>query len=248
MAARATCGLATLLGLTSPALAQDCRLALVLALDVSTSVDAAEDQLQRNGLAHALLSPEVVQAFLTGEPVALFIFEWSSPSYQMDLTPDWQMVDNAEDLVRVAAALRTGLGPEGARQNRAGTTGLGAALVYAGAALSRGPLCAAQTVDISGDGENNEGIRPDAVYHDPRFDEVTVNGLIVDRLRVKEIPPEEIDLVAWFDAHVLHGSDAFWILAEGYEDFERAMKVKLLRELSIPLVGEAPAGGLLSPG
>ena len=248
MAARATSGLVTLLGLTSPALAQDCRLALVLALDVSTSVDAAEDQLQRSGLAHALLAPEVVQGFLDGEPVALFIFEWSSPYYQMDLTLGSQMVDSEEDLARVAAALRTGSGLEGARQNRAGTTGLGTALVYAAAALSRGPPCAAQTVDISGDGENNEGIRPGVAYRDPRFDDVTVNALIVDRLRVKAVPPEDIDLVVWFDAHVLHGPNAFWILAEDYEDYERAMKVKLLRELSLPVVGEAPANRLLSPG
>jgi hypothetical protein len=248
MAVRATCGLVMLLGFNSPALAQNCRLALVLALDVSTSVDAAEDQLQRNGLASALLAPEVVRAFLTGEPVALFVFEWSSPSYQMELTPGWQMVENEEDLARVAAALRPGSGPEGARQNRAGTTGLGTALVYAAAVLSRGPPCAAQTVDISGDGENNEGIRPRDAYQDPRFDSVTVNALIIDRLRVKATPPEEIPLVVWFDAHVLHGPDAFWILAEDYEDYERAMKVKLLRELSIPVVGKAPATGLLSPG
>ena len=56
MAIRAAWSLATLLGLASPALAEDCRLALVLALDVSGSVDAQEDLLQREGLAHALLA------------------------------------------------------------------------------------------------------------------------------------------------------------------------------------------------
>ena len=80
------------------------------------------------------------------------------------------------------------------------------------------------------------------------FEGVTVNALIVDRLRVKDIPPHEIDLVAWFQAHVLHGPDAFWILAEGYEDYERAMKLKLLRELGMPVVGEGSVGGLQSPG
>ena len=80
MAAVAPWSFVTLLGLTSPAMAQDCRLALVLALDVSSSVDAIEDRLQRDGLARALLAPEVVRAFVTGEPVALFAFEGSSPS------------------------------------------------------------------------------------------------------------------------------------------------------------------------
>ena len=56
----------TLLGLASPAMAEGCRLALVLALDVSASVDGNEDRLQREGLARAPVSPEVVQAFLEG--------------------------------------------------------------------------------------------------------------------------------------------------------------------------------------
>jgi hypothetical protein len=247
MAAVAPWSFVTLLGLTSPAMAQDCRLALVLALDVSSSVDAIEDRLQRDGLAQALLAPEVVRAFFTGEPVALFAFEWSSPSYQVDLTPGWQMIDTQEDLVRVAAALGAGQEAGESRQKPAGTTGLGTALVYAAGLLSSGPPCAARTVDISGDGENNEGIRPEAAYRAPLFDDVTVNALIVDRLRIKNIPPHEIDLVAWFDAHVLHGPDAFWILAEDYEDYERAMKVKLLRELGMPVVGEGPARERQSP-
>ncbi|TNC53023.1 DUF1194 domain-containing protein [Rubellimicrobium rubrum] len=247
MAAVAPWSLVTLLGLTFPVMAQDCRLALVLALDVSSSVDAVEDRLQRDGLARALLAPEVIRAFLTGEPVALFAFEWSSPSYQMDLTPGWQIIDTEEDLVRVAAALGIGEEVGESRQKPAGTTGLGTALVYAAGVLSSGPPCAAQTVDISGDGENNEGVRPEVLYRTPLFDDVTVNALIVDRLRIKHIPPEEIDLVAWFDAHVLHGPGAFWIVAEDYEDYERAMKVKLLRELGMPIVGEGSATGLQSP-
>ena len=67
--------LTALLGLPLAAAAQECRLALVLALDVSASVDPAEDRLQRDGLAQALLAPEIVHAFLAGDPVAIFVFE-----------------------------------------------------------------------------------------------------------------------------------------------------------------------------
>ena len=80
-----------------------------------------------------------------------------------------------------------------------------------------------------------------------RLDGVTVNALIIDRLRVKAVRPEGIALVAWFRAHVLHGSGAFWVLAKDYEDYERAMRAKLLRELELPMVGEGPAGTMRSP-
>ena len=104
MAGRAAWGLATLLALASPALAQECRLALVLALDVSSSVDRSEDRFQREGLARALMAPEVVRAFLAGAPVALYVFEWSGPFHHVTLPPGWQMVETEEDLTRIAAS------------------------------------------------------------------------------------------------------------------------------------------------
>ena len=72
---RAACMVAALCGLASLARAQECRLTLVLALDVSASMDSEDDRLQRQGLAGALLAPEVVQAFLVGDPVALYVFQ-----------------------------------------------------------------------------------------------------------------------------------------------------------------------------
>jgi hypothetical protein len=213
----------------------------VLALDVSGSVDPIEDRLQREGLAQALLAPEVVQAFLRDEPVALFVFEWSSISYQADLMPDWQIVRSEEDLVRVAAAISASRGQEHKESRaNAGGTAIGMALLYAASALSRGPACAARTVDVSGDGENNAGIEPEVAYESPLFDGVTVNALIVDRIRAKALQPQEIRLVAWFEAHVLHGPGAFWVLAEEYLDYERAIKAKLLRELEVPVVSGSP--------
>ncbi len=241
MAIRAAWALLAILGLASPALGQDCRLALVLALDVSGSVDPIEDRLQREGLAQALLAPDVVQAFLRDEPVALFVFEWASISYQADLTPDWQIVGSEEDLVRIAATISASRGPddEGRRAN-AGGTAIGMALLHAAAALSRGPACAAQTVDVSGDGENNAGIGPEVAYMSPLLKGVTVNALIIDRIRAKALQPQEIRLVAWFEAHVLHGPGAFSVLAEEYLDYERAIRVKLVRELEAAMVSGLP--------
>jgi hypothetical protein len=68
----------------------------------------------------------------------------------------------------------------------------------------------------------------------------------VDRIRAKALQPQEIRLVAWFEAHVLHGPGAFWVLAEEYLDYARAMEAKLLRELQVPavsgLLGAEPRG------
>ena len=69
--------------LASPVQAATCRLALALAMDISTSVDAIEDTLQRQGLAAALIAPEVQEAFFSSPlPVALAVYEWSGRDVQ----------------------------------------------------------------------------------------------------------------------------------------------------------------------
>jgi hypothetical protein len=96
---------ALLASLAGPSAAQGCRLALVLALDVSGSVDAAEHRLMRDGLARALVAPEVVRAFLAGDPVALHVFEWADQTWQRPVLPGWQVVEREEDLARIARAV-----------------------------------------------------------------------------------------------------------------------------------------------
>ena len=218
------------LALAGPAGAEGCRLALVLALDVSVSVDSKEDRLQREGLARALLAPEVAQAFLVGDPVAVFAFEWSGAFSQRALLPGWVLVEDGEDLVRVAQAVA-------GSERRAGPsdfTAIGAALGFAGAALAEAPDCRARVVDVSGDGTINDGPRPAAIYADPTWDGVTVNALVIGGA---EDGPR---LGAWFEANVLRGPGAFWLLADGYGDYERAMRAKLLRELEHTVVSGGP--------
>jgi hypothetical protein len=239
MAIRAAASLATLLGLASPALAGDCRLALVLALDVSSSVDRTEHELQRQGLAGALVAPEVVRAFLTGDPVALYVFEWSGPAAQTALLPDWVLVESAEDLARLAAALVAH--PRSGMDNPHRSTALGMALDFAASRLQEAPTCRAWTVDVSGDGVSNEGFGPEFVYqHDP-FKETTVNALVITNPEPHIDPWQNEDLLAWFAAEVLHGPGAFCVPANGYVDYERAMRIKLQRELIAPLVSGWPA-------
>jgi hypothetical protein len=236
----------TLAGFLAPAgplAAETCRLALVLTLDVSGSVDPEEDRLQREGLAGALLAPEVVRAFLTGEPVAIQAFEWASNDSQAALLPGWQMIRNEQDLVEAANIIA---GAERLRLllQRDGTA-LGDALAHAAEVLLEAPHCDAQTIDVAGDGVNNDGVGPEITYAtNPRLDGVTVNALVVGAAQDEHVLISQEDLVAWFEDEVLHGPAAFWVLADGYEDYERAMIVKLRRELELPLV----SGWLVSPG
>ncbi|MGB0499187.1 MAG: DUF1194 domain-containing protein, partial [Rubricella sp.] len=85
-----------------------CRLALVLAVDTSSSIDEGEFALQREGIARALEDPEVRAAFLPGylDPVALAIFEWSG-ARQQRIVQDWVVVDDPAILDTVAARVRT---------------------------------------------------------------------------------------------------------------------------------------------
>ena len=150
----------------------------------------------------------------------------------------WQMVGSEEELVRIAATLAAR--PRSGTDNPHQGTAVGSALAFAATALKGGPRCGARTVDLSGDGANNQGSEPQVIYGGGLLDEVTVNALVIGGAvrRTLLVDADEIEaaLVAWFEAEVMHGPGAFWILADGYADYERAMRAKLLRELQVPLV------------
>jgi hypothetical protein len=227
--------------LATPAQATDCSLALILALDVSGSVDAIEDRLQREGAASAILAQPVKAAFLDRAPVALFVFEWSMSSHQEPLLPGWKIIDSEEDLVVVAEAIRGSRPGDVARLNP--TTAVGSALGYAAMALRDAPRCDAVTIDISGDGENNDGFTPSVAYATYPLDGVTVNALVIAGDEDARPSWEHGDVIGWFQAEVVRGPGAFAIIADSYSDYARAMEMKLLRELELPVVGELIAGG-----
>jgi hypothetical protein len=200
--------------------AEACALALVLALDVSSSVDADEDQLQRQGLAAALMAPDVQAAFRALGPVAVTVFEWSGAASQSDLSGGWVMVADEGDLTALAAALSASQrGAEGQ------STGLGSALIHASGLIGAGPACGRAVIDLSGDGQNNEGPGPAAAYADPAFDRIMVNALLITS------PASAHAMISWFGQHVLHGPGAFLQVADGYADYQVAMEQKLIREL-----------------
>lgn len=216
-------------GLTAaPAAALDCRLALLLAIDVSSSVDAREDALQRGGLAAALMAPEVRAAFLSIDlPVALAAYEWSG-RYNQEVLLDWVLIDSSDALDRAARRIAGSR-----RSHNEFPTAIGYALGFGAGMLDRGPDCLARTIDIAGDGTNNEGFPPAAAYAEFPFDGVTVNGMVVNAAEFES----ETGLIPFYRDQVLHGPGAFLEVARGFEDYERAMRRKLEREVRPPSLG-----------
>lgn len=210
--------------------AEACRLALVLAMDVSSSVDAAEDRLQRDGLAAALLSPQVQDAFfISADPVALAVFEWSGRSHQTDLV-SWTQITTPADLVQVSGQISNS-----ARSADNLPTGLGHALAYAALQLQNAPQCLSLTVDVSGDGPNNDGFGAAGVYATFPFEGITVNGLA--------IRTDDANAALYYAEHVTRGPLSFVEVADGFADFEAAMTRKLIRELSAQIIGSAAGAG-----
>jgi len=208
--------------------ATECRLALLLALDVSSSVDAEEDRLQRDGLAAALVAPEVAAAFLRGAPpVAVAAYEWSGRWNQKVLS-DWRLIRSEADLSALSAAIATSR-----RSSSDSPTALGYGLGFGARMLREGPDCLFRTLDVAGDGINNEGFGPAIAYEAFPFDGVTVNGLAV----AAPGGDEAMSVEAYYEAELKRGPLAFVEVAQGFEDFERAMRRKLERELAAPAVG-----------
>ncbi|MGX9354752.1 DUF1194 domain-containing protein [Roseobacteraceae bacterium S113] len=214
--------------------ASACRQALVLALDVSGSVDGLEYQQQVTGLASALSHPDIRAILLadTDNPVSIAVFEWSSQNHQFLILP-WTQIDSLTALENAIARIA------GHRKVRAGLkTALGTALSYSRNLLAQQPGCWRHTIDVSGDGRNNVGPLPRQVYG-VGFETITVNALVVGNPKAASgegpgIEPD--DLRAYFEAEVIHGLGSFALVADGFADYARAMKIKLEKELQLPML------------
>ncbi len=213
-----------LLLLAGPAAAH-CRLALTLALDVSSSVDSEEYRLQLEGVAQALEDDAVRTAIfqVPGTSVALQVYEWSGVRQQA-MVEDWVVVARPGDLDRIAATVRG----HGRRFGNA-PTALGDALAFGLRQLRRAPVCDQRKIDVSGDGQSNVGLPPQALVIPPDLDDVTINGLAIES--------DEIALARYYRYFVVRGPGAFVERAADFEDYARAIRAKLIRELGVPRLG-----------
>lgn len=199
-----------------------------MGLDVSGSVDAAEYQMQRDGLATALMAPDVRAVLLAAgaAPVDIAVFEWSGPAHKVLIQP-WVTISSAEVLADVAQNLRVS-----PRVPSSPTTAIGSAMQYGAVLLDQRALCWKRTLDISGDGEANTGRRPQDVTQ--LAPDIVVNALVIGQAQQNgrdERAADIKELSSYFRAYVIRGPGAFVEVALGFEDYAAAMERKLLREL-----------------
>ncbi|WP_424931641.1 DUF1194 domain-containing protein [Amaricoccus macauensis] len=209
--------------LAGPSLVEACALSLVLALDVSASVDAREYELQREGLARALTDESVKSAIQAQNGIWLTAFEWSGTRQQYDWL-EWQFIDSRQLIDAAANRIRT-------RERTVAEfpTALGYALTHARLRLQDTPAtCVRQVIDIAGDGVNNDGFPPASAYRAMDMTGITVNALVI----AGDLPPP----VPYYREEVIFGPGAFVEVADGYEDYADAMRRKLLREIGASYV------------
>jgi hypothetical protein len=205
-------------------------LELVLAIDSSGSVDFGESELQMGGIARALRDPEVIEAIEGGAPngVAVAVIEWSGPGQQL-VAVDWTRITDAGS----AAALAARIDARG--RILIGETALGDALRFATDLLLHAPFQGArQIIDVSGDGPSNAGDEPDPARDAAALEGITINGLAILR--------ENPGLDRYYALHVIGGPDAFVMVAKDYDDFARAIRQKLLREIRGAPLADATRG------
>lgn len=212
----------------APARAQAVDVAIVLAVDVSASVDAGEYGLQMRGVAEAIAHPTVTDAIEQGEvgAVAFSVVQWSSEAEQAVAVP-WTRVDGVASAQALAARIWSA-----PRAFRFRGTKIGAALRFCFDHLDRVPFPAARrVVDVSGDGVN----RGPPLLRDTRAEAIrrgiTINGL--------PILSDEPRLGRYFRDWLIAGPGAFVIAAESFEAFRPAMVRKLVREIrGMPMVSK----------
>lgn len=224
MRRRTALALAAALALLAPGAARACSLELILALDVSGSIDGAEFTLQTDGLAAALEHARLAAAVeaLPGG-MLLTVTHWSGVSRQSQMIP-WRKVNTAAELDAAAHEIRTA-----GRAWRNFSTAIGEALQHARAVSEAAPEdCDRKVVDVSGDGVSNEGRAPGAVSAQLAAEGYTINGLVI-----RGAQPDPLEQ---YMHEVIAGPGAFVEVAESFEDYPRAILRKLLREIDQPLM------------
>jgi len=227
--------LAALAGAPAVAAAEDVPvdLELVLAVDISGSVDEVEAILQREGYMAALRHPQVIEAIETGMfgRIAVTYVEWAGDQYQRTML-DWTLIDGAPSAYAFADALaETPL-------TTGHWTSLSTAIDYAVPLFdNNGFEGFRRVIDISGDGYNNRGRPVEWARDEAVAAGITINGLPIVNDRPNPWggrPP--IDLDRYYEQRVIGGPGAFIVVAETYSSFASAILSKLLLEIA----GETP--------
>ncbi|WP_415404212.1 DUF1194 domain-containing protein [Tateyamaria sp. SN3-11] len=186
--------------------ARACDLALLLAVDVSGSVDTHEYRVQMDGLAAALRDGIVADA-LVDQRAQVALIQWTGASRQRQTVP-WTDIRSYDDVLALADRIE---GDERIWRNY--STAIGEALAVSRAALADMAHCTRRVVDVSGDGVSNEGVEPSSQRAAMNEADITVNALAIET--------DQTDLTGYFFENLITGPGAFVVTANGSRRLSR---------------------------
>jgi hypothetical protein len=211
---------------------QDVDLVLVLAADVSRSIDATKFQLQRDGYVAAVSDPRVLDTIRSGRygRIGLCFVEWSGAEAQR-VVIDWMTVGDA------ASAKDFGDRLVEAPRSFMGRTSISGAIDFAMNELGQAPFQSARRIiDISGDGTNNEGRAVAAARDEALAKDVTINGLVILSENPLSWNPEHTNppggLDNYYRNNVVGGPGAFVMVAKDFNSFGQAIIGKIIAEVA----------------
>ena len=197
-----------------------CSIALALTVDVSGSIIEREYRLQMDGLAAALRDRAVADALISSE-AALMLVQWSGAS-QQEVSVSWKRMRSLEDVGAFAEQAESA--PRAWSQF---ATGIGNALLFTSAQFGEVEDCEHKVIDVSGDGQSNEGPDPLEISQALALQGFQINGLAIEG--------SEFELTEYFKHNVVAGEAAFVFKAETYADYPKTIWRKLLSELIVPI-------------
>jgi len=204
-------------------------LELILAIDVSGSIDEEEAALQRQGYLRALVHPQVLQAISGGEKrkIGITYIEWAGYHYQR-VVADWTVISDAASAQTFVAKIAA------VPVSTERWTSISGAIEFAMRRFEASPYRGnRRVIDISGDGRNNNGRDLGDARREALEKGIIINGLpIVNDRPTRWGTPPERDLDLYYRDQVIGGPGSFYIVADGFNAFANAIRTKLVREIS----------------
>ncbi len=210
--------------------AADVDVAIVFAVDFSSSIDPDTADLQRKGHAAALTSPEIVAAIARNHLgcIGVAYFEWASPG-RIQTVLSWTSICTLEDAEAAASVIRD-KGDTGFSRRGRGGTSVSLAIDVGSLLLDQFPGKAAKKViDISANGENNDGLPVQQSRLNAIAKGYTINAIAIPA--EDENPGHQ--LASYFTDYVIGGSQAFVVTPTGTSDYTTALRRKLVTEISL---------------
>ena len=197
---------------------------MLLAVDVSSSVDLEEFNIQMLGIANAFRHPDIIAAIgaVGNNGIAVSVLQWSD-SKEQALVPGWSLIKTKEDALDFSRKVKYS-----ARVIKGGQTSISGALRFAIEEINNNKFDGdRRIIDISGDGRANNGPHPMDLRDKALSMGITINGLA--------ILGEEPFLDQYFEHGVIGGNGSFVMIAEDYRDYATAIYQKILKELGLPV-------------